>query len=102
MMRNSRVLYRHTFSSNRWQSSVIHLLQSVFNILCCTQSTEVNLFIAVEELDSPVCPEDFLEVKIKEEPLEWDAVSCEAISAYVRCNHENSIFVIILTDFYFV
>ena len=37
------------------------------------------MFIVVEELDFPVYPDDFQDVEVKDEPLEYDTVSCEAI-----------------------
>ena len=30
-----------------------------------------------EELDSPAYPDDFQDVEVKEEPMEYDAVSCD-------------------------
>ena len=43
----------------------------------------IFMFILVEVLDSPAYLEDFQEVELKDEPLEYDAVSCEAILAFV-------------------
>ena len=34
------------------------------------------MFVSVEELDSPAYPDDFQDVEVKDEPLEYDAVSC--------------------------
>ena len=36
-----------------------------------------NLFILEDELDSPAYPENFQEVEVKDEPMEYDAVSCD-------------------------
>ena len=33
------------------------------------------MFVLVEELDSPAYPDDFQEIEVKEEPMEYDAVS---------------------------
>ena len=35
------------------------------------------MFILVEELGSPAYPEDFQEIEVKEEAMEYDAVSCD-------------------------
>ena len=37
--------------------------------------TYLFMFVLVEELDSPANPEDFQEIEVKEEPMEYDAVS---------------------------
>ena len=37
--------------------------------------TYLFMFVSVEELDSPVYPEDFQEIEVKEEPKEYYAVS---------------------------
>ena len=37
--------------------------------------TYLFMFVLVEELDSPAYPEDFQEVDVKDEPMEYDAVS---------------------------
>ena len=41
------------------------------------QFTYLFMFVLVEELDSPAYPEDFQEVEVKEEAMEYDAVSCD-------------------------
>ena len=49
-------------------------------LLCCTFSHGVHflfMFVLVEELDSPAYPDDFQEIEVKEEPMEYDAVSCD-------------------------
>ena len=33
------------------------------------------MFISVDELDTPAYPDDFQEVKVRDNPLEYDAVS---------------------------
>ena len=38
--------------------------------------TYLFTFVLVEELDSPAYPEDFKEIEVKEEPMDYDAVSC--------------------------
>ena len=35
------------------------------------------MFVSVEELDSSAYPEDFQEVEVKDELMEYDAVSCD-------------------------
>ena len=37
--------------------------------------TYLFMFILVEKLDSSAYPEDFLDVEVKDEPIEYDAVS---------------------------
>ena len=37
--------------------------------------TYLFMFVLVEELDSSAYPEDFQEIEVKEEPMEYDAVS---------------------------
>ena len=39
--------------------------------------TYLFMFVLVEELDSPspACPEAYQEIEVKEEPMEYDAVS---------------------------
>ena len=39
--------------------------------------TFLFMFVLVEELDSSADPEDFLDVEVKDEPMENDAVSCD-------------------------
>ena len=39
--------------------------------------TYLFMFVLVEELGSPAYPEDFQEIEVKEEPMEYDAVSCD-------------------------
>ena len=40
------------------------------------------MFVLVEELDSPAYPEDFQEVEVKDEPMEYDAVSSDLLYHY--------------------
>ena len=35
------------------------------------------MLVLDEDLDSPAYPEDFKEVEVKDEPMEYDAVSCD-------------------------
>ena len=37
--------------------------------------TYLLMFVVVEELDSPAYPDDFQEVDVKDEPMDYDAVS---------------------------
>ena len=39
--------------------------------------TDLFMYVLDEELDSPAYPEDFKEVEVKDEPMEYDAVSCD-------------------------
>ena len=39
--------------------------------------TSLFMLVLVEELDSPAYPEDFQEIEVKEEAIEYDAVSCD-------------------------
>ena len=39
--------------------------------------TYLLMFVLVEELNSPAYPNDFQEVEVKEEPMEYDVVSCD-------------------------
>ena len=39
--------------------------------------TYLFMFVLAEELDSPAYPEDFQEIEVKEEAMEYDAVSCD-------------------------
>ena len=39
--------------------------------------TDLFMFVLDEKLDSPGYPEDFQEVEVKEEFMEYDAVSCD-------------------------
>ena len=39
--------------------------------------TFLFMFVLVEELDSSAYPEDFQEVEVKDEPMEYDAVSSD-------------------------
>ena len=38
--------------------------------------TYLFIFVLVEESDSPAYPEDFQEVEVKEEAMDYDVVSC--------------------------
>ena len=37
----------------------------------------IFMFVLDEELDSPAYPDDFQDVEVKDEPFEYDAVSCD-------------------------
>ena len=39
--------------------------------------TNLFIFVLEDELDAPAYPEDFQEVVVKDEPMEYDAVSCD-------------------------
>ena len=39
--------------------------------------TYLFMFVLVEEWDSPAYPDDFQEIEVKEDPMEYDAVSCD-------------------------
>ena len=39
--------------------------------------TYLFMFVLVEELDSPAYPEDFQEIEVKEEAMDYDVVSCD-------------------------
>ena len=39
--------------------------------------TDLFMFVLDEKLDSPAYPDDFREVEVKDEPMEYDAVSCD-------------------------
>ena len=41
------------------------------------QFSYLLMFVLVEESDSPAYPEDFQEIEVKEEAMEYDAVSCD-------------------------
>ena len=47
--------------------------------------TGLFMFILDEELNSPAYPEDFQEVEVKDEPLEYDAVSCDLFTTSIQC-----------------
>ena len=44
--------------------------------------TYLFMFVLVEECDSSAYPEDFQEVEVKDEPLEYDAVSWICFALY--------------------
>ena len=48
------------------------------------------MFVLDEELDSPAYPEGFQEVEVKDEPREYDAVSCDLFY------HSNSMLIFII------
>ena len=52
--------------------------------------TDIFMFVLDEELDSPAHPEDFQEVEVKDEPMEYDAVSRDLFY------YTNSILIIII------
>ena len=37
------------------------------------------MFVSVEELDSPACPDNFQEMEVKDGLIEYDAVSCDLL-----------------------
>ena len=39
--------------------------------------TYLFMFVLVEESDSPGYPEDFQEIEVKEEAMDYDVVSCD-------------------------
>ena len=39
--------------------------------------TYLIMFVLAEESDSPGYPEDFQEIEVKEEAMDYDAVSCD-------------------------
>ena len=45
--------------------------------------TYLFMFVLVEELDSPAYPEDFQEIEVKEEAMEYDVVSCDIFSTLI-------------------
>ena len=45
--------------------------------------TYLFMSVLVEELDSPTYPEDFQEIEVKEEPIEYDAVSMICFSTLI-------------------
>ena len=52
--------------------------------------TDLFMFVLDEELDSPAYPENFQEVEVKDEPIEYDSVSCD------MCYHPNSMLIFII------
>ena len=52
--------------------------------------TYLFMFVLDEELDSPAYPENFQEVEIKDEPMDYDAVSCDLLY------HHNSMLIFII------
>ena len=65
-----------------WVCFVIQLIDlSAIKLFYVARSlmvlTYLFLFVSVEELDSPAYPDDFQDVEVKDEPFEYDAVSCD-------------------------
>ena len=65
-----------------WVCSFIQLIDSsaikLFYVARCLMGfTYLFMFVSVEELNSPACPDDFQDVEVKDEPFEYDAVSCD-------------------------
>ena len=65
-----------------WVCSVIQFIDlSAIRLFYVERSlmglTYLFLFVSVEELNSPACPDDFQDVEVKDEPFEYDAVSCD-------------------------
>ena len=52
--------------------------------------THLFMFVLDEELDPPAYPEVFQEVEVKDEPMEYDAVSCDLFY------HLNSLLIFII------
>ena len=48
------------------------------------------MFVLDEEFDPPAYPADFQKVEVKDEPMEYDAVSCDLFY------HHNSMFIFII------
>ena len=59
--------------------------------------TYLFIFVLEDELDTPAYTEDFQEVEVKDEPIEYDAVSCDLFY------HPNSmLFFIIFSIIYII
>ena len=41
--------------------------------------TYLYMFVSAEESDSPAYPEDFQEIEVKEEVMDYDVVSCDLL-----------------------
>ena len=67
-----------------------NILEIHFDILVATLLTRLFMFVLDEELDSPAYPEQFQEVEVKDEPVEYDAVSCNLFY------HPNSMLIFII------
>ena len=48
------------------------------------------MYVSVAEWDSPAYPDDFQDVEVKDEPMEYDSVSCDSFY------HLNSILIFII------
>ena len=59
--------------------SVIQLIDAnkCFILYILIEFTYLFMFVLVEGSDSPAYPEDFQEIEVKEEPMEYNAVSCD-------------------------
>ena len=55
--------------------------------------TDLFVFVLDEELDPPAYPADFQEVEVKDEPMEYDAVSCDLFY------HHNSMLIFIIFEY---
>ena len=67
---------------NHWVCFVIRLIDlSAIKLFYVARSlmglTYLFMFVSVEEMDSPAYPDDFQDVEVKDEPFEYDAVSCD-------------------------
>ena len=55
--------------------------------------TYLFIFVLEDELDTPAYPEDFQEVKVKDEPMEYVTVSCDLFY------HPNSMLIFIIFSY---
>ena len=67
---------------NHWVCFVIRLIDlSAIKLFYVARSlmglAHIFMFVLDEELDSPAYPDDFQDVEVKDEPFEYDAVSCD-------------------------
>ena len=51
------------------------------------------MFVLDEEFDPPAYPADFQKVEVKDEPMEYDAVSCDLFY------HPNSLLIFIISQY---
>ena len=54
--------------------------------------TDIFMFVLDEELESPAYSEDFQDVEVKDEPVEYDAVSCDLLY------HPNTMLIFIILN----
>ena len=59
--------------------SVIQLIDAnkCFILYILIEFTYLFMFVSVEELDFPAYPENFQDIEVKEESMDYDAVSCD-------------------------